>query len=223
MMFRPSRIEIIFLACCTSVLLTGCLAVKTPEAGAPVHLADGEGIVFGQIRIFDRGNEITPWERDLAEIFAEDPVIRLALFQVESGRKRPNVPISAKGRFEWILPMGTYLLYHTPSIDPPLNEPFAAFRVSDGSGPIDLGELHIFISVDRPLGSELATYTLLDVETFAANDKTAGWFLHEHPGTHLQHRANFVVDPALRDLFRNWSREACERILSKHGMIIDNR
>jgi len=196
--------------------------VKTPEAGAPVHVADGENIVFGQVRVFDRVREITPWERDLTEIFAEDPVIRLALFQVESGRKRPDIPVSAQGRFEWILPVGTYLLYHTPSIEPPLNEPFAAFRVSDRSGPIDLGEIHIFISVDRPLGSELATYTLLDVKAFSANDQTAGWFLHEHPGTHHLQRASFVVDPALRGLFRIWSREACERILTKHGLEIDS-
>jgi hypothetical protein len=208
------------LACLASALLGGCLAVRTPEPGVPVRVASGEGIVFGQVRVFDRGHEITPWKREHTEILAEDPVIRLALFHVESGRNRPDVPILRQGRFEWILPAGTYLLYHTPSIEPPFNEPLAAFQVTREPDPVDLGELRLAISVDRPLSWRLATYTLSNVEASAGDASTAAQFLRQHPGTSRVQASAFVVDPELGGLFTNWSREACARILARHGVKI---
>ena len=208
------------LACWASAFLGGCLAVRTPEPDAPVRVAAGEGTVFGGVRVFDRGHEITPWKREHIEILAEDPVIRLALFHVESGRKRPDVPISKEGRFEWILPAGTYLLYHTPSIEPPFNEPLAAFQVTRESDPVDLGELHLAISVDRALTRRLATYTLSNVQASAGNTSSAAQFLRRHPGTNRVRESAFVVDPELGGLFTNWSREACARILARHGMKI---
>jgi hypothetical protein len=208
-------------ACWAAALLAGCLAVQTPEPGAPVRVAAGDGIVFGRVRVFELGQELTPWQRELSEILAEDPVIRLALFHVDSGRKRPGVPISTNGRFEWILPLGTYLLYHTPSIEPPINEPLAAFQVTRGSDPADLGELRLAISVDRRLTSRLATYTLSSVATARGNGDTAAWFLRRHPGTRSVRQSAFVVDPELGALFTNWSREACARILARHGMTMD--
>jgi hypothetical protein len=209
------------LACWASVLLGGCLAVRTPEPGAPVRAAAGEAIVFGRVRVFELGHELTPWKREHTEILAEDPVIRLALFHVESERKRPDVPISAEGRFAWILPAGTYLLYHTPSIEPPFNEPLAAFQVTSGPDPVDLGELRLAISVDRPLSWRLATYTLLNVAASAGSGETAASFLRLHPGTNPVRQGAFVVDPELGGLFTNWSRRACARILVRHGVEMD--
>jgi hypothetical protein len=184
-------------------------------------VAAGEGIVFGRVRVFDRGNEITPWKREHTEILAEDPVIRLALFHVESGRKRPDVPVSEEGRFEWVLPAGTYLLYHTPSIEPRFNEPLAAFQVAGASDPVDLGDLRLAISVDRPLKWRLATYTLSSVETSARNAESTALFLQRHPGTNSVGQGGFVVDAELSGLFTNWSREACARILRRHGVTMN--
>jgi len=219
MMFpRISLLGSMALACAVS---SGCLAVATPEKGAPARVSAGEGIVFGRVRAFELGLELTPWKRELAEILAEDPDIRLALLHVESGRKQPYVPISAEGRFEWILPAGTYLLYHTPSVDPPFNEALAAFQVAPGPEATDLGELALSISVGRPLTSSLATYTLSSVETSAGNAETADGFLRRHPGSSPVRRGAFVVDPELGGLLTNWSREACARILARHGVRMD--
>jgi hypothetical protein len=202
-------------------LLAGCLSVATPKAGAPARPTAAEGIVFGRVRVFDRGQEITPWKVELAEILAEDPILRLALFNVERERRRP-APISPEGRFGWILPSGTYLIYHTPSIDPPFNEPLAAFQVAGGSGAVDLGELHLAVSVDRPLSWSLASYTLSRVEALAAHAGSADWFLKDHPGTSDVRRGAFVVDPELGGLFTRWSPEACARILARHGIDMDS-
>jgi hypothetical protein len=183
-----------------------------------VSVAAGEGIVFGRVRVFELGREITPWDRELVEILAEDPGIQLALFHVESGRKRPNVPVAAEGRFEWILPAGTYLVYHTVPIEPPWNEPLAAFQVAPGPEPTDLGELVLAISVDRPLSESLATYTLSNAEARAGNAATAASFLRNHPGSGAVRPSAFVVDDELGGLFTNWSQEACARVLARHGM-----
>ena len=130
------------------------------------------------------------------------------------------MPISKEGRFEWILPAGTYLLYHTPSIEPPFNEPLAAFQVTPASDPADLGELRLAISVDRPLTRSLATYSLSSVEASGGNASTAAQFLRRHPGTNRVRESAFVVDSELGGLFTNWSREACARILARHGLTI---
>lgn len=205
-------------ACAAAAILGGCLAVRTPEPGVPVSVAAGEGVVFGGVRTFELGLELTPWKREASEILAEDPLVRLALFHVESGRKAPDVPISAQGRFEWVLPAGTYLLYHTPSIEPPFNEPLAAFQVAPGPEPTDLGELALSISVDRPLASRLASYTLSDVEARAGNAGSAAAFQQSHPGSVDVRPGAFAVDPELGGLFADWSREACARILLRHGI-----
>jgi hypothetical protein len=185
-----------------------------------VRVEAGEGLVFGRVRVFELGYEITPWSREATELLAEDPEIRLALLHVESGRKRPDVPIAVDGRFEWILPAGTYLLYHTPSLEPPLNEPLAAFQAEPGPDPNDLGELELAISVDRPSTSELARYALLGVEARAGNGETAAAFLQRYPGSSPIRQGAVVVDPQLGGLFANWSRAACARILGRHGMEI---
>jgi hypothetical protein len=201
-----------------STLLSGCLALRTPEPGAPIRVEAGEGLVFGRVRAFELGCEITPWKRESIEVLTEDPDIRLALFHVESGHKRPNVPIAADGSFEWILPTGTYLLYHTPSIEPALNEPLAAFQSEPGSNPVDLGEIALAISIARSLSSTLATYTVLSVEARAGNSESAAAFLQRHPGSGSVREGAVVIDPELGGLFTNWSRAACARILGRHGM-----
>lgn len=209
---------VLALACCALAPLGGCLEVRTPQPGAPVSAAAGEGVVFGRVRVFELGREITPWKRESLEILAEDPAIRLALFHVDSGRKRPDVAISADGRFEWILPAGTYLLYHTPSIEPAFNEPLAAFQVPASSDPHDLGELELAISVERSLSAALASYTLLKVEARAGDAASAAAFSRRHPASADVRSGSVVVDPELGGLFRDWSRAACARILARHGM-----
>jgi len=207
-------------ACFAAALVVGCLSVGTPEPGAPARVGAGEGLVFGRVRVFEQGQELAPWRRELAEVFLEDPVLRLALFQVESGRKRIDVPVSEEGRFEWILPAGTYLLYHTPSIEPPVNEPFAAFQVTGGADPVDLGEVRLSLRVERSLSAALATYALLDVEAGSGSAETAASFQRHHPGTERVRPGTLIVDPELGGLFESWSREACSRVLARHGVVI---
>jgi len=178
--------------------------------------------VFGRVRVFESGRELSPWKVEPIEILLEDPVIRLALFHVDSGRKRPDAPLSPEGRFEWILPAGTYLLYHTPSIEPPFNEPLAAFQVGPGSGPVDLGELRLKVSVDRRLSWRLATYTVLTAEAHAGDAEDVALFLRRHPRSSAVQHAALAVDPELGGLFTNWSREACARVLARHGITIDS-
>ena len=198
----------------------GCMTVQTPEPGIPVRLAEGEGIVFGQLRVFDRGIEFNEWKLEPGEINAEKPRMRLSLFHVESGRKAIDLTIPSDGRFEWIIPAGTYLLYHTPSIEPPYNEVLAAFQVSADSDPVDLGVLLLNISVDRPLSMDLATYSLLGVDELPPSAESAAWFRARHPDVTSIQPGVFIVDPALHRLFSNYSRAACARILSRHGIEI---
>lgn len=206
------------LAAIVAAALAGCLSVRTPEPGAPLRLAGDEGVVFGRLRAFDRGAPIDPWSIEPGEVWVEDPVIRLALLHVESGSKRPDVPVESGGRVAWILPEGTYLLYHTPSVDPPWNEPLAAFQVRAGPEAADLGELRLLLSVDRPLGAELATYSLVDVTSAPGTVESSRAFLDRHPGIASIRRCAWTVDPELRGLFADWSREACERVLARHGL-----
>ena len=198
--------------------LGGCLGVRTPEVGEAPRLERGEGVVFGQLRAFDRGLPIDPWTIEPGELWSEDPVVEVALLHVESGRKRPDVPVAEAGRVEWILEEGTYLLYHTPSVDPPFNEPLAAFQVRAGPEPADLGELRLMLSVDRPLSAEVATYSLVDVEASPGTLETAGAFLARHPGSAAVRPSGWTIDPELRGLFANWSRAACELALARHGV-----
>jgi hypothetical protein len=177
-------------------------------------------MVLGRVRVFEGGYELTPWRLELAEILAEDPIINLALFDIESGRNRLRVPISAEGEFEWILPAGVYLLYHTPSIEPPYNEPIAAFEVPQQALPVDLGELYLDISISRPLSWETSTYTLLSVAAAVPTGDNGASFSSRHPGTDQIQEGRFVVDPELAGLFTDWSRAECERILARHGLVI---
>ena len=74
------------------------------------------------------------------------------------------------------------------------------------------------ISVDRPLSWELATYTLADVRARAANAGSSAWFMQRHPGTSTDEHGAYVVDHDLSGLFDDYSREACARILARHGV-----
>lgn len=213
-------ISIVWLACSA---LAGCVGVRTPDAGKPLRLDAGEGVVFGRVRVFDRGIEIDPWTIEPKELWSEDPVIRFALFQIESGRKYLDAPVKAGGRFEWILPAGTYLLYHTPTVVPPYNEPLAAFQVRADSEAVDLGELELLVSVDRPLSEELATYTVSGVESSPPTEQSTQAFVRNHPGTTNVRSGAWTVDPALRELFEDWSKEACERVLARHGLHLATR
>lgn len=206
------------LAFALAATFTSCLSVRSPESGARLEIAAGEALVFGRVRCFDRGHEFDPWTREVSEILVEKPVVKLALFQVETGKKRPDVPIETRGAFEWIVPAGTYLVYHTPTVDPPYNEPLAAFQVRAGEAPIDLGELWLDLSVDRALSAELATYTLIAVDARPATAESAAELARRHPGSSAARSGAWIVDPELRRLFENWSVEACARVLARHGV-----
>jgi hypothetical protein len=208
------------LACAgfAAMLLASCLALRTPEVGEPIALAVDEALVIGQVRVFEQGRELHPWKLEGVELLLADPELKLSLFQVESGRKHPYVPLESDGRFEWIVPAGTYLIYHTPSVDPPFNEPLTAFQVRAGAEPVDLGELRLDITVERSRLGECSGYDVVSVDAAPREPDAALAQLSRHPGTHSIRPGTLVVDPALRGLFANWSREACAQVLASHGI-----
>ena len=206
------------LAAALGLAAAGCLAVRVPEAGEPLELAADQGLVLGRVRVFEGAREFTPWRVEGAELFLPDPDIRLSLLAIEADRRRPDVPLRADGSFEWIVPEGTYLLYHTPSVVPPVNEPLAAFQVRAGTDPADLGELRLSVAVARPGGDELATYEIVGTSSGAGEAEAQRAFLARHPGARSVRPGLLVVDADLRGLFGDWSRAACARVLARHGV-----
>jgi hypothetical protein len=59
------------------------------------------------------------------------------------------------------------------------------------------------------------------VEARPGNDESAAPFLRNHPGTTSVQSGDFIVDRELSGLFANWSRDACARILARHGVDLD--
>lgn len=208
------------LAPLVTSFLAACLSVRTPRPGEPLRLEAGEALALGRVRVVERGIERHPWRVELSDLLAEDPVIHLALFHVESGKRKPDVPLDPEGRFAWILPAGTYLVYHTPSIEPPCNEPLAGFQLPAAAAVLDVGELVLDVSVDRPLGSELASYEVIGVEARPGDPESARGFLATRPEAIQVQPGTFVVDPRLGRLFDDWSVETCARILADHGVVL---
>lgn len=174
--------------------------------------------MLGRVRVLENDVELHPWRVELADLLAEDPEIRLALFRIEADERKPHVPLDGEGRFAWILPTGTYLIYHTPSIDPPSNEPLAAFQLSAGSVVLDVGELVLHVLVDHPIGSGQASYEVVGVDARPAAPETAHWFLATRPEPVEIQPGVLLVDPRLGRLFDDWSVEACARVLEPRGV-----
>lgn len=174
--------------------------------------------MIGRVRVFEQGRERRPWHLEGIELVLPDPDLRLSLFQVESGRERPVVGIDGDGWFGWILPAGTYLVFHALSVDPPFNEPLAAFQLAAGPDPVDLGELRLDLSVDRPGPGATASCQVLDATAQAGESAAVEARLAQHPGAGTCRRGSLVVDAGLRGLFSNWSRQACARLLAQHGI-----
>ncbi len=198
-----------------------CFPVRYPEQGRPVAAAEGEALAFGRIVVIDRGREIEPWNPDVPGLLAaeETPAVRLSLFRVERDRRSTDARIGPDGSFFWILRPGTYLLYHSQVDQQPPNEPLAAFQIPAGAHAVYLGTMtmHIDSNYDRTAGRQIYSITEIDISDDL--ERAMQVLAAAYPGSRLSpERKLMISDPSLQSLFRNYSRKACEAILSRHGL-----
>jgi len=199
----------------------GCMTVKYPRTGDVLAPGADEALVFGRVRVIDCGAEITPWNDEFWEMLSpyQEPAILLSVFHVERGKRGILPRLEPDGRFSWIIPRGTYLLYHTRPESPVPNEPLAAFQVPPGPAAVYLGVLTMQIESEPDSETGEPRYSLAAVEVadefpiardlLLARYRVAGEDIARSP---------MVCDPALRTLFEDYSRRRCEEILNAHGI-----
>jgi hypothetical protein len=198
-----------------------CLQVRYPEPGRPVGTAEGAALAFGRIAVFDRGYEIELWNSDLrADLFApEKPVIRLSLFHIEANRRAIDVRVEPDGSFFWILPTGTYLIYHSRVDRQPPNEPLSAFQVPSAMRAVYVGTLEMHIESDYIKETGRQDYDLVDIGVKDEFERAKQGLAARYPDIIAQpERKPMITDPLLRDLFRDYSKRACEKVLHQHGL-----
>jgi len=206
-----------------AIASAACLTMKYPEPGQPVRTSEGEALAFGRIMVIDRDHEIEPWNSALRDaLFAgEKPEIRLSLFLIESNRRAIYVRIEPDGSFFWILPRGTYLLYHSRIDQQPPNEPLAAFQVPPEAHAVYLGTMtmHIESNENGTTGKqdyEVANTQITD-ELERAQQGLVGRFPDPIGSTA---RKLMIDDPSLRNLFQDYSKRECEKKLNQHGIYL---
>lgn len=205
-------------ACATLLLflaLASCSQVGRVRRGAPVPDDPGATLVFGRVRILEGERSIVPPPSTVMEqVFGGDsPIVRLSLFQVETGRKWVFVPYDEKGNFEWMLPRGTYLVYHAIAGTPSVVEALAAFQAKPGVRALYAGTLRLDIDAH---GGE---YSVNGVDTLDEFEGAWDHLLRHHPTEGLTAaRSPMVTDPALTGVFTNWKKERCLAILARHGL-----
>jgi hypothetical protein len=135
-------------ACFAGALVTAaCVSVRALEPNETLRLEPGEALVFGRIRVFENGRELTPWNADLLEelIAPADPEIHLALFRVESEERALYPMIGADGWFTWV---------------PVRHDVLCAFQALAGSEAQYLGELELQVEVERDADLEACGYEI---------------------------------------------------------------
>jgi hypothetical protein len=198
-----------------------CLQVRYPEPRRPVGTAEGAALAIGRIAVIDREYEIEPWNHDLREglFAAEKPVIRLSLFHIEANRRAIDVRVEPDGSFFWILPPGTYLIYHSRVDRQPPNKPLAAFQIPPAARAVYLGtmEMHIESNYNKQTGRQ--DYDLVDIGIKDEFERAKQGLAWRHPDFAAQpERKLMITDPSLRDLFQDYSKRGCEKVLNQHGL-----
>jgi len=207
----------------TALLLASvaCLRVVYPEPGRPIRTAEGEVLAFGRIAVIDRDHEIEPWKSDLRDALftGEKPEIKLSLFLIEANRRAIYVRIEPEGSFFWVLPAGTYLLYHSRVDRQPPNEPLAAFQITAEAHALYLGTMTMDIESNENRSTGKQDYEVMAVritdELEQAKQVLEGRY--PEPGRPAA-RKLMISDPSLRSLFQDYSKRTCERILEQHGL-----
>ena len=165
----PSSIHKCLALTLLCLLLSGCLYVKSPRPGKAIPSKEDEALVFGNFKVFCRGVEVYPWgwgldlTSILMDLFGPDVSMHVDLLGIEKNRTTMamGVRIESDGRFYWILPKGTYLVFYNPRAlgdkDYKLyeSETIAAFQIPAGRSAYYLGTLRI----DR---CAMSTITIVD-------------------------------------------------------------
>jgi hypothetical protein len=195
--------------------------LKYPRPGEVIELTETDGLVFGKIKVIDNGYEITPWKLDIMELFLEEPDIKLSIFRIESKQRGAFVKIEQDGDFYWIIPRGTYLLYHT-RVDQLLsaNEPITAFQVPFDSDIIYLGTLTMYIESSYDSDSHKQEYSVETIKILDDFGEAKQDLINRYPDSSKKTISKhlMVYEPAIRNLFWNYSRSECEKVLSHHGL-----
>ena len=202
-----------------AVLVAGCAQVGVLPEGAPVPRDGGRALVFGRVRVVDASSTLVPAPRTVLEWlhWAGAPELKLHLFEVASGEKWLNVPYASDGRFEWLLPRGSYVLFRVAEGPPMSNEGLAAFEVPAGARAVCAGTLEFELEWEPSEDEGPPPYAIESVRIDA--DCEALWreLQSRHPadGATPEGAAAFT-DEALRGLFDDYSRARAERIFAAH-------
>ncbi|MBI1850061.1 MAG: hypothetical protein HYR85_06930 [Planctomycetes bacterium] len=203
------------------VVLAGCFTPKYPRAGEAIPLAADEALVFGRLRIIADGREVFMRRPDLLEELIGPPIpdVKPSIFHVEKNERAIYASLDEDGRFYWILPRGTHLVYVTHGDSVFTNVPVAAFQVAPGDQAVYVGTLTMRTSAGpnaarQPLDWELAGIGIAD--DFAVE---RAMLARRNPqfDRRVEKRV-FVSDPELPDLFGDYSRHRCEQILARCGV-----
>jgi hypothetical protein len=211
----------LILLICAVFFFTGCVMLRYPEPGEPLGKLGDRALVYGRIKVKERGKEFKPWSSNLLDVLATfgKPNVDLSIFWVEAGARGFSVTIEDDGHFYWIIPRGTYFLYHT-YLDPlPNNEAFAAFQVPARGDAVYAGTLIVHIELDYELSSEEIGFHVLEVEVEDAYEEELKIFHQRHPGLSVEVTKTLArYDPIFLNLFEDYDRYQCEKVLNRIGL-----
>lgn len=201
-------------------LTAGCMTVGTPRAGEPLRLEADDVLVFGKLRVLEGGRSVVPMPELIDELLwpGEPVTFKVSLFGIESERKALYPPYENDGTFWWVVPRGTYLMFHTPPGPGVYNAVLAAFQTPVDADCTYLGTLtvHIDTQAGRANGVE---YVVQDVEVSDEFDTPRRDLARRHPGlARPPVEALMFTDEELTNMLSAWSRDRCDLILSRHGL-----
>ncbi|HOD36107.1 MAG TPA: hypothetical protein PLR20_09585 [Syntrophales bacterium] len=204
-------------------VLTGCVWLRYPEPGEPLGKLGDRALVYGKITIKEGGKEFKPWSSNLLDVLATfgRPNVDFSIFWVEAGARGFSVAVEGDGHFYWIIPRGTYLLYHT-CLDPlPSNEAFAAFQVPARGDAVYAGTLIVHVESEYESSSDEIGFRVTAVEVEDAYEEELKILRKRHPGLALDVTKILArYDPVFPGLFKDYDRYQCERILNRNGLTL---
>jgi hypothetical protein len=203
------------------VVLAGCFSPKYPGAGDPILLAAGDALVFGHLRIVADGREVFPQRPNLRDELIGPPVpdVRPSLFRVEENERAIYARLDDDGRFYWVVPRGTYLVYVSRGAPELTNVPVAAFQVMPRDEAVYVGTLVLRTSAGPSAADQPFDWDLDGVDVADDLDPARVALARRHPqfGGRVAKRL-LVYDSELPDLFADYSRRRCARILERCGI-----
>jgi hypothetical protein len=203
------------------VVFAGCVLLRYPEPGEPLGKLGDRALVYGKIKVKEGRKEFKPWSSNLLDVLAAfgKPNVDFSIFWVEAGARGFSVTIEGDGHFYWIIPRGTYLLYHT-YLDPlPNNEAFAAFQVPARGDAVYAGTLIVHVESEYESSSDEIGFRVTGVEIEDAYEEELKILRKRHPGLALDVTKILArYDPVFPSLFKDYDRYQCEKILNRSGL-----